>query len=495
MSTKSSTFSQLTKSNPYETHRDQSYSSSQYDNRPTSSFRNQPPTGSGSDEDFIGFSSKYTSSNYASTSTSSSSPNNYSTPLSSSFNQSNNQQFGPLNDPQNLNMIIINDSHPNAIMNLLNSNNLNEQISGNYEEDFFQDSGTNWKVKDTSYVPLDPLINSSFNTGKGKGKSTLLISEEEIILSSLSSLDLKERNYLESLISLPESESILHYLQNNSYTEDIYGVQKKVSELLKLVDSDSSGGSQEEAGRVKALRRLGAVMQHVWGRESIVGESRRSSAGSSMEIDSDPLTSTSTTSNFSPPINSTSNSNHSNIINGRSEWDEDNAARSSSLSFSNRILNPSSRSSNYTTPYLATLDNSLSIPNPLAASFFPSNSSRLNSQTHGQKLKDDQLSHTIHRMSEFKLSPPHSPTSIRQDVEFNQLPPHLNNNKGANRIREEDQNRLVIDLDSDSEGEEEVVRERGHNSDDEDKRGRDGLPPFSEFMESKLRMLKDGKGL
>lgn len=341
MSTKSSSLQQLIRGTPHETHRDRTYFSQEY-SRPTT-FRNAPDQ-AGTDDDFGRFASG-SGSNQGHAGSSRESGTIYSTPLASTYNST----FSYPPDTS--------EADPNSILNLLNSKGFTSAVQGSWEEDLLVDQAIPWKQDSQPHQTTDPL------SLKGKGRAD--VSEEEIILSSLSSLQIKDITYLQTLLSLPESDSIQDYLKQGSYSQDIYGVQNTVRTLLREVES---GGNEMEEGRVKAVRRLGLVMKHLWG-ENLDQVQTSSGKGKDKARE------------FVGMEGEVENASQRNA----SEWDQDNANRSLFNQHSN-LSHPIHVASNY--QFLSVESPSLSlVPNSLATAML---STTLSSQSAQKVSHQDQ---------------------------------------------------------------------------------------------------------
>lgn len=163
------------------------------------------------------------------------------------------------------------------VMALLMSTGMTEAVEEEWEADLMRSQFEhNWKNTMENHVPVDPagsllqdITNGSSLSLQAKGKGRMeggasgQPNEEDVLLSSLSSLSLLDRSYLQSLLALPSDEAISTYLAAGSYADDIYGLtpRKGALEVLHQVID----GTSDEEGKVTALRRLRMITQHLWG--------------------------------------------------------------------------------------------------------------------------------------------------------------------------------------------------------------------------------------
>lgn len=150
------------------------------------------------------------------------------------------------------------------VMALLSSGGVGEGVYGDWEQVLQADQYRKREINDAR--PLDPpatTFNSTRNVSSGEAQLAnhdSTTTDEELI-SSLSSLDLSARSYLRTLLALPAETSIMDYLHQNRYTEDVYALPKEVRKVLE--EAEQQPGVSAEAGRAKAVRRLEMVLQHL----------------------------------------------------------------------------------------------------------------------------------------------------------------------------------------------------------------------------------------
>ena len=148
------------------------------------------------------------------------------------------------------------------------STSLHDQVDGEWESELLASHQKNHEQD--SLLPLDPILPSQQHTHdlKGKGKETHqrgdLSPPSANLLSSLSSLDLSTLAYLRNILSLPPDQAIQRYFETTeSYTEDVWGVTKRLPREVKEVFEDAKGMREEENGREKAVRRLGMLIKQL----------------------------------------------------------------------------------------------------------------------------------------------------------------------------------------------------------------------------------------
>lgn len=202
---------------------------------------------------------------------------------------------------------------PNAIFDILSSGQFTDQVEGTWEMDLMMDQATPWKIQQGVSVPKDPEVSASTNHQRLAARSTSSEALNNELESTIASLDPTSLSYLKTLLALPEPECIQNYLSQNRYTSDIYGLPQ-IEKLFELAASGEEEGSTVEEGRVRAVRRLGMVMLHLWGEEFLNEQNGNTGVIGTVEG-----------ARRMERVRST----------GNSEWDEDNAARSSSTSLIN----------------------------------------------------------------------------------------------------------------------------------------------------------------
>ena len=143
------------------------------------------------------------------------------------------------------------------VMALLGSGEVGEGVYGDWEQVLMEDQYRKREMNDSK--PLDPAATTTGNAGQlAEHEST---TSDEQLISSLSSLDLSARSYLRTLLALPVETSIIDYLQQNRYTDDVYALPKEVRSVLE--EAEQLPGVSAEEGRVRAVRRLEKVLQHL----------------------------------------------------------------------------------------------------------------------------------------------------------------------------------------------------------------------------------------
>lgn len=244
--------SQFLHGNQHDAHRD--YLPDQSTSSSSPSFRHPSRAEAAGDEDFGRFAASSSSSHFA---PSSSSP----AQLASS------SRYAPSSQP-------LSSSDGAAFQALLASTSLSEDVHGDWAKELSVSQTQPWKLEQETSVPLDPTFDFARApvtlSGKGKarahdngGGDTSPTSAE--LISSLSSLELRDREYLKSLLAAAPDESVRNYLARGSYADDVYGVTDGVR---KVLDQAMEGeGAAEVAGREKAVRRLRMVVQHLWGED------------------------------------------------------------------------------------------------------------------------------------------------------------------------------------------------------------------------------------
>ncbi|KAM0752776.1 hypothetical protein T439DRAFT_323386 [Meredithblackwellia eburnea MCA 4105] len=159
------------------------------------------------------------------------------------------------------------------ILSLLSTSAMTDEVHGDWAKELADSQSQKWKVENETRMPRDPIVDVK---GKGKARQrdgdTSPTSEE--ILSSLSSMDLKNVQYLKTLLAGNPEDSLKRYLDSGSYADDVWGLPEEVKRLLEKAES---GGTVEE-GRAKAVKRLQMVMRHIWGEKEGVDEAIRRAA-------------------------------------------------------------------------------------------------------------------------------------------------------------------------------------------------------------------------
>ncbi|BGP23755.1 hypothetical protein JCM10295v2_002656 [Rhodotorula toruloides] len=169
-----------------------------------------------------------------------------------------------------------NASHDGFEINALLAGNelVTDTVDGDWERELKEGQARPWRVEMETTMPSDPFASSAAlasrsgrldeSGGKGKGKACAgdMSPTSEELLSSLSSLDLADKAYLRSLLSLSPDEACRDYLERSSYADDVYGLPQGVKRLFGKAASAEEGVKGEE-GRTKALRRLDMVLQHL----------------------------------------------------------------------------------------------------------------------------------------------------------------------------------------------------------------------------------------
>ncbi|ORY91662.1 hypothetical protein BCR35DRAFT_298915 [Leucosporidium creatinivorum] len=182
------------------------------------------------------------------------------------------------------------------IQTLLGSTTLSDAVHADWEAELLAEQASSW-AHDIN-LPSDPPASAqalaSRSVDKGKGRALVSGDVSPVssdLISSLSSLDLNSRSYLKTLLSLPPDEALEDYFSRGTYSDDVYGLP---ADVQKLFEKAQSGGETKEEGRAKAVRRLGMVMKHLWGGEG-GGQAAATSAVST------PTTSTPTEQRASSP--------------------------------------------------------------------------------------------------------------------------------------------------------------------------------------------------
>ncbi|KAK4701575.1 hypothetical protein P7C70_g4654, partial [Phenoliferia sp. Uapishka_3] len=156
-----------------------------------------------------------------------------------------------------------------ALLSPSATSSLADTVHGDWAQELSASQSQPWKIDQETAIPRDPLISTSpHSDNKGKGKAVVTPTSGSTtptsleLLSSISSLDLKSKRYLQSLLAGSPETSIQSYLTHGSYSDDIYGLPDQVKRLL---DKARSGEGEREEGRAKAVKRLTMVMRHLWG--------------------------------------------------------------------------------------------------------------------------------------------------------------------------------------------------------------------------------------
>lgn len=155
------------------------------------------------------------------------------------------------------------------IQTLLGSTTLSDAVHADWEAELLAEQASKWShdINLPSDPPASAQALSSRSDTKGKGRAFTsgdISPVSSDLISSLSSLDLNSRSYLKTLLSLPPDEALEDYFSRGTYTDDVYGLP---ADVQKLFEKAQSGGQSQEEGRAKAVRRLGMVMKHLWGGE------------------------------------------------------------------------------------------------------------------------------------------------------------------------------------------------------------------------------------
>ncbi|BGO90630.1 hypothetical protein NBRC10512_000194 [Rhodotorula toruloides] len=157
-----------------------------------------------------------------------------------------------------------------------------DAVDGDWERELKEEQARPCRVEMETTMPSDPFASSAILAnrstrldaleGKGKGKARAgdMSPTSADLLSSLSSLDLADKAYLRSLLSLSPDEAFQDYLARSSYADDVYGLPPGVKRLFEKAAREEEGVQGEE-GRTKALRRLDMVLQHLRASESGAG--------------------------------------------------------------------------------------------------------------------------------------------------------------------------------------------------------------------------------
>ncbi|GAA5894930.1 hypothetical protein JCM6882_008247 [Rhodosporidiobolus microsporus] len=151
-----------------------------------------------------------------------------------------------------------------------------DAIDGHWERELEEKQAEPWRREMEQTMPADPFASDAARAArdamgddvKGKGravgtKGDMSPTSSEL-LSSLSSLDLSSRAYLRTLVSLPPDLALEDYLAHGLYTDDVHGLPDGVRRLFEKAAAQTEGNDAAvEEGRMKAVRRLGMVMQHL----------------------------------------------------------------------------------------------------------------------------------------------------------------------------------------------------------------------------------------
>lgn len=143
------------------------------------------------------------------------------------------------------------------VMALLGSGEVAEGVYGDWEELM---TNQHRKREMDNAKPLDPAATTQ-RSDTGQITEEKWTTSDEQLISSLSSLDLSARSYLRTLLALPVETSIIDYLRQNRYTEDVYALPKEVRSVLE--EAEQLPGVSAEEGRIRAVRRLEKVLQHL----------------------------------------------------------------------------------------------------------------------------------------------------------------------------------------------------------------------------------------
>lgn len=170
-----------------------------------------------------------------------------------------------------------NASHDGFEINALLAGNglVTDAVDGDWERELMEEQARPWRVEMETTMPTDPFASPAAasasrsarldaHEGKGKEKARAgdMSPTSEELLSSLSSLDLADKAYLRSLLSLSPDDAFQDYLARSSYADDVYGLPQGVKRLFEKAAREEEGVHGEE-GRTKALRRLDMVLQHL----------------------------------------------------------------------------------------------------------------------------------------------------------------------------------------------------------------------------------------
>ncbi|GAA6001365.1 uncharacterized protein JCM10292_007035 [Rhodotorula paludigena] len=168
---------------------------------------------------------------------------------------------------------------------LLAGADLVDAVDGDWERELREKQSEPWRVEHETTLPLDPFASSAARRdAKGKGKERALDDaspdEEQVrgiaragdmsptsteLLSSLSSLDLADRAYLRTLVSLDPRTAVEDYFSRGSYSDDVWGLPPGVRRLFEKATAARAGQGETsvEEGRRRAVRRLGMVFRHM----------------------------------------------------------------------------------------------------------------------------------------------------------------------------------------------------------------------------------------
>ena len=144
------------------------------------------------------------------------------------------------------------------VMALLNSGGVGEGVYGDWEQVLLEDQYRKREVSDAK--PLDPPATTQQDDGEQLSNHESATTDEQL-LSSLSSLDLSARSYLRTLLALPVETSIIDYIHQNRYTEDVYALPKEIRRVLE--EAEQRPGVSPQDSRRQAVRRLEMVLSHL----------------------------------------------------------------------------------------------------------------------------------------------------------------------------------------------------------------------------------------
>lgn len=168
---------------------------------------------------------------------------------------------------------------------LLAGADLVDAVDGDWERELREKHSEPWRIEHETTLPLDPFASSAARRdAKGKGKEREIDDaspdEEQVrgiaragdmsptsteLLSSLSSLDLADRAYLRTLVSLDPRTAVEDYFSRGSYSDDVWGLPPGVRRLFEKATAaqEGQGETSVEEGRRRAVRRLGMVFRHM----------------------------------------------------------------------------------------------------------------------------------------------------------------------------------------------------------------------------------------
>ncbi|GJN89842.1 hypothetical protein Rhopal_002831-T1 [Rhodotorula paludigena] len=168
---------------------------------------------------------------------------------------------------------------------LLAGADLVDAVDGDWERELREKQSDPWRIEHEATLPLDPFASSAARRDtKGKGKEREIddaaASEGQLrgvaragdmsptsteLLSSLSSLDLADRAYLRTLVSLDPRTAVEDYFSRGSYSDDVWGLPPGVRRLFEkaTASQEGQGETSVEEGRRRAVRRLGMVFRHM----------------------------------------------------------------------------------------------------------------------------------------------------------------------------------------------------------------------------------------